>query len=77
MSLFDSIAESQKIEILQATRLGLVRELYSLLVLFGVDPETYVLGSWVPRENLMVDPGQIRLMDVDAAIRKIDEKLEG
>lgn len=77
MALFDSIAEAQKQEILQATRVGLVRELYSLLVLFGVDPETYVLGSWEPRENPMVDPGQVRLMDVDAAIRKIDEKLAG
>lgn len=77
MALFDSIAESQKRDIMEATRIGLLRELYNLLVLVGIDPDTYVLGSLKTYENPAMDSRYIRINEIDAAVQMIDEKMAG
>lgn len=75
MSFFQQLPDTAKHQILESSRNNLATELISLLLRYGVDPETFDIEDTSSVGTIMVAPDLVRVEQISDGLKVIATKL--
>lgn len=75
MSFFQQLPDTTKVQVLESSRNQLATELISLLLRYGIDPETFNIADVSTVEGKVFGPDIVRLEQVSQGLALIQQKL--